>query len=312
MISLLITFIQMVVLIVLGVILRRIRYIDERIQKGLSNILINAILPFNLISSSQYAYSREMVMGLIAVGAAATCYFSFAIIGMRLFAKRTSFADQEQRVLVNTSVFMNSSFVGFPLMKGLFGAPGLMLAASFNIVFNIFMYSYGEHKISGKKASFRNFFFNPVTNATIISLVLFAIPWRMPVQVKESIDLVGNMTVPMAMIIVGSTLSTIDIKKLFVDKISYLSTVLRLIVFPAIMFVAVLIVRHYFYMTPVTATTIVLMTALPSSSFNVIFCEKYNCAPKLCARNFAQTVGLMIITIPIFLFLCTYFFGAGI
>lgn len=308
--SLVVTFIQMVVLILLGIILRKVRMIDERIQQGLSNILVNAVLPFNLISSSQHAYTREMAMGLLAVGGAACCYYTFSILTMRFIAKRTGFSDQEQRVLVMTSVFANTGFVGFPIIQGLFGNQGLLLAACYNMMYNVFMYSYGEHKLSGKKASFKNVVVNPVTLATIASLILFIIPWRMPETVKTSIDLVGNMTVPMAMIIVGSTLATIDVKKLFVDKISYLSTAMRLIVFPTVMLIAVIIVRQFAYMMPVTASTIVLMTALPCGSINVIFCEKYNCAPKLCARNFAQTVALMCITIPIFLGLCTSIFGS--
>lgn len=248
-------------------------------------------------------------MGLLAVVGAATCYFAFSIIGMRILVKKMKIGDQEKRVLVSTAVFMNSGFVGIPIMQGLFGNKGLILASCFNMVYNIFMYSYGDHKISGRKANIRNILWNPVTIATIAALVLYAVPWRMPVQVRESIDLVGNMTVPMAMIIVGSTLSTIDVKKLFTDKISYLSTAFRLLIFPTIMLIAVLIVRSKFYMMPVTATTIILMTALPTSSINVIFCEKYNCAPKLCARNFTQTVALMIITVPIFLGICTALFG---
>ena len=76
--ALLFSFLQMTVLIVLGVILRKTRVIDERVQKGLSNILIYAVLPFNLVSSSQYEYSREMILALIAVAGASLCYFTFS------------------------------------------------------------------------------------------------------------------------------------------------------------------------------------------------------------------------------------------
>lgn len=307
--ALLFSFLQMAVLIVLGVILRKTRVIDERVQKGLSNILIYAVLPFNLVSSSQYEYSREMILALIAVAGASLCYFTFSIIGMRILVNHMKMEDKERRVVLMTSVFMNTGFVGFPLMGALFGAKGLLLASCYNMVFNLFMYSYGEHKLSGQKANARNMLMNPVTIATVIALILFIIPWRMPGHVKDTIDIVGNMTVPLAMIMIGSTLTTVDIKKLFTDKLSYLSTALRLLVFPLIMLGAVLVVEKFFHMMPVTATTIVLMTALPCGSMNVIFSEKFNCAPKLCARNFAQTVVVMIITIPLFLGICTYLFG---
>ena len=308
--TILFSFLQMAILIVLGFVLRKTRIIDDRIQKGLSNILIYAVLPFNLISSSQYEYSKELIMALIAVALAALCYFTFSILGMRFVVSKMKMEDQERRVLVTTAVFMNTGFVGFPLMQSLFGAKGLLLASCFNMVFNLFMYSYGEHKLSGEKANAKNMLTNPVTLATFVAIILFVIPWRMPEHIKSTIDIVSNMTVPLAMMIIGSTLSTVDYKKLFVDKLSYFSTAMRLIIFPLIMVFAVVVVRHFFYMMPVTATTIVLMTALPTGSMNVIFSEKFNCAPKLCARNFTQTVVLMVITIPLFLLLCNYLFGA--
>ena len=299
----------MMVLIILGFILRKTRVIDERVQTGLSNILVHAVLPFNLISSSQYEYSREMILALIAVAAAALCYFTFSIIGMRIMIGKMKMEDPEKRVVLMTSIFMNTGFVGFPLLGAIFGAKGLLLASCYNMVFNIFMYTYGEHKLSRKKANLRNLLVNPVTLATIAALILFIIPWRMPVRLKDTIDIVGNMTVPLAMIMIGSTLTTVDIKKLVTDKLCYLSTVMRLIIFPAIMLGAVILVRHYVHMMPVTATTIVMMTALPCGSMNVIFSEKFNCAPKLCARIFAQTVVVMIATIPFFLWVCTKLFG---
>ena len=307
--ALLFRFLQMALLIILGFILRKTRVIDERVQRGLSNILLYAVLPFNLISSSQYEYSREMILALIAVAGASLCYFSFSIIGMRIFVSKLKMEDQERRVVLMTSVFMNTGFVGFPLMKAIFGAKGLLLASCFNIMFNLFMYSYGEHKLSGQKANIRNMVTNPVSLATVAALILFVVPWRMPSHVIETIDIVGNMTVPLAMIMIGSTLTTVDIKKLITDKWCYLANSLRLVIFPLIMLGAVILVRHYVHMMPVTATTIVLMTALPCGSMNVIFSEKFNCAPKLCARTFAQSVVIMIGTIPLFWWICNTLFG---
>ena len=60
----------------------------------------------------------------------------------------------------------------------------------------------------------------------------------------------------------------------------------------------------------VTATTIVLMTALPCASMNVILSERYDCAPKFCARTFVLSFALMAITMPLMMMLCMYFFPA--
>lgn len=309
-------FIQMALLIFLGFVLRKKRVIDDRIQKGLSDILLKAVLPFNILYSSQNQYSDLLIKAMIAVAGASLCYYLFALISMRLVTNKTSMEDQEKRIFVMSAVFANTGFVGFPLMNALFGDSGVLLASVYNMIFNIFMYTYGVHLISNhtnansssSKLNNKALFINPITIASVVAIVLFVIPFRLPLQVTDTISTVGDMTGPLSMMIIGSTLATVDFKKLFNDKKSYIVSVIRLLVFPFIMLAAVLCVRHYVYIMPVTGTAIVMMTALPGASMNVIYSEEFNCAPKFAARTFFQTVIFMIITLPLMMYLCMYLF----
>lgn len=292
-------FAQMAMLIIIGIILRKTRVIDDRIQTGLSNILLKTVLPFNVIASSQYEYSNEMVRSLGAVAISAFCYYLFALIFMVHITKHMKIQEKERIVLILTSIFANTGFVGFPLMQSIYGGQGLLLAACYTMIFNVFMYSYGEHLISGKKINVKNLLMNPVSTATIIAVILFILPWRMPQAVTDSIKLYGDMTVPMAMVIVGSTLATVDIQKLFTDKYSYVCSAFRMVIFPGIMLGAMVLLRQFISISPVTASTIVLMTGLPCGSVAVIYSERYDCAPKFAARNFCQSIVFMVITIPL-------------
>ena len=110
------------------------------------------------------------------------------------------------------------------------------------------------------------------------------------------------------MILLGSTLATVDVKKLFADLKSYVVAILRLAVFPLIMLLAVLIVRKFVVISPETMITLVLMTALPSGTMNVIYAEKNNCAPKFTARTVVLTLILMVLTLPLLMALSTYMF----
>ncbi|MBO4242983.1 MAG: AEC family transporter [Clostridiales bacterium] len=300
-------FFQMALMIVLGIILRKKRIIDERTQGSLSEILLKAVLPFTIISSSQYEYSTEMVKSIIAVACCSSAYYIVTLLILRQTTMRLPFDDSEKRVFVTTSVFANTGFVGFPLMYGLFGDSGLLLASIYNLMYNLFFYTYGVHLISKKTGNFKDIFFNPVSIASVAAVVLFIVPWRMPSFVKETTDLIGNMTVPLSMIILGSTFATVDIRKLFMDKKSYIVTCLRLIVFPLAMLGALMAASRFIEVNHRTMITLTIMTALPSGAMNVIFSERFNCAPKFCARTVVMTLVFMVVTLPLLIGLCLKF-----
>jgi len=302
-----ILFFQMALMIILGIILRKKRIIDDRTQGTLSEILLKAVLPFTIISSSQYEYSTEMVKSIIAVACCASAYYIVTLLILRQTTMRLPFDESEKRVFVTTSVFANTGFVGFPLMYGLFGASGLLLASIYNLMYNLFFYTYGVHLISRKNGNFKDIFMNPVSIASVAAVVLFIIPWRMPAFVKETTDLIGNMTVPLSMIILGSTFATVDLRKLFMDKKSYIVMALRLIVFPLAMLGALMIASRFVEVNPRTMITLTIMTALPSGTMNVIYSERYNCASKFCARTVVMTLVFMVVTLPLLISLCLRF-----
>ncbi len=298
----------MAVTIVLGVIIRKKRLLDERTHSTFTEILLNAILPFAILSSSQYEYSYETLKGIIAVAGAAFLYYLCTLIALRLITAKSKLEDSEKRVFVTLAVFANTGFVGIPLMQGLLGARGLLLAATYNLVYNIFFYTYGIHLISKKRHTPIQIIFNPVSVASVASLILFVIPWRMPQFITHTLHTIGDMNIPLSMILLGSTLATVDVKKLFADLKSYIVAILRLAVFPLIMLLAVLIVRRFVVISPETMITLVLMTALPSGTMNVIYSEKHNCAPKFTARTVVLTLILMAISLPLLMALCIKLF----
>lgn len=303
-----IVFFKMVVTILLGLFLRKKRVIDERTQGTLSDILLKAVLPFTIIASSQHEYSMDTVKSIIAVAGAAILYYLCTLIVLRIIVYKTKIEESEKVVFVNTAVFANTGFVGFPLMLSLFGNKGLLLGSIYNLMYNLFFYTYGATLYSKRKGEIKQILFNTVSLASIGAIVLFVIPWRMPAFILDTINIVGDMTVPLSMIILGSTLATIDVKKLFTDYKSYIITALRLIVFPLLMMLAVIIVRKFVWVAPETAITLVLMTALPCGTMNVIYAEKHNCAPKFAARTVVMSLFFMAITLPIMLFLSSFVF----
>ena len=303
-------FFEMAVVLVLGFYLTKQKIIDDRGRMVLNDLLLKAVLPFSIVSSSQYTYSLDMLRSIGAVALGSGVYYFVTLLVLRLLIWKTKFADEEKRVFITTSVFANTGFVGMPIMYSLFGDPGLLLAAIYNLVYNVFFYTYGVHLLSRRKPSVSEYL-NAVSLASVLAIILFVLPWRAPAAVVSAVDLVGNMTFPLSMIIMGSTLSTIDIKKLFSDGKSYAVCFLRLILFPALMTLAMILVKKHVTVLSPTIITLVIMTALPSGAMSVIYSEKYDCAPKFCARTVALSLVFMVITLPVMIALCLLAFSVG-
>lgn len=306
--ALYLVFIKIVVAVALGFILRKIKVIDEHMQKGLSDMLVKAFLPFSILASANYEKSPSMGKSMLAVLVAGLIFYAFALISMRLLSRKLPIEDKEKRIFVTMTTFANTGFVGFPIMTALFGSEGLLLAVVYNMVYNLYMYTYGLHLISGKKGDIKGLLFQPVNIASLLAIVFFISPISFPNYVTEPIDLIAGVTVPLSMIIIGSSLAAMPFLTVLRDRKSYLVSLMRLLVLPGLCLGVLLILRQYVSIAPMTASVIVLMGALPCGSLNVIFSEKYECAPDYAARATVQSMILCAATIPLMVFICAKVF----
>ena len=291
-------FFKVFVCFVLGFVLNKDRVLDLRGEKVLTEILLRAVLPFMIISSSQTNFSFEELRGMGAMFAFGTAYYALAIVISRVVYRQTKCSDNDQRVMTTCTVFANTGFVGFPLMRALYGDRGLLLAAGFNLVYNAFFYTYGGHLIS-KKPQFKlsELFRSTVSTASIVAIVLFIVPWRMPGFINATISMIGDMSVPMSMMIMGSQLASVDLRRQFFDWKPYVVSFARLILIPAVALIAVWSLGHAFSIKPDTMKVMVLMCALPCGSLNVLYAEKYDTSPDLCTRIVTTSTVLMLVTL---------------
>ena len=301
-------FIKIFIAVMAGLYLRKKRVIDERTQTSLSNILLTITLPFAIIASSQYEYSSDTAQSMMAVGIGATLYYVILLFVMTLSLKKSKLDDQINRVFVTSAMFGNTAFVGIPIMGYLYTPKAVLLAAVFNLASNLFFFSFGVHHISKGRHSLVDLFVNPLSLTSILSILLFCLPVRMPGFALDSIYFIGDMSFPLSMMILGSMLAVTDWRKLFTDVYSYIVVVLRMIIFPILMIGAVMLVSKFIQIGTPTRLTLVLMSAMPCGTLNAIYSEKYNCAPKFCARTVVLSQFLMLITLPIIILFGTKLF----
>ena len=98
-------------MIALGYLLRKLNIVSESLQKGLSDILLKAVLPLAILSSANYAYSRDLFYGMLIAAAAATVFYVVGLVSMTFLSKTLSLPDKERKIFVTMTVFANTGFV---------------------------------------------------------------------------------------------------------------------------------------------------------------------------------------------------------
>ena len=127
--------------------------------------------------------------------------------------------------------------------------------------------------------------------------MLFAFHCNFPIPITNAISILGNLTSPLAMMLIGSTLASMKIGEIFKDKRVYLFTFVKLIIIPLIcyplfqLFIKDTLVRNVFF----------IESLMPVANTALIFATEYDLDKKLTSRTIFLTT--LLSTIPAFLYL---------
>ena len=292
--------IKIFIMIVLGYVLRKKNIITEELHKGLSNLLMYAVLPSSILSATGSGMIDALRRNLCLSTVIVCGYYVVTLAVSFLISRGLSLPDKKAGILVNLAVFANIGFIGFPLIKELYGDEGTIYAVIYNLAYQIFVFTFGVFLLSGaKKMQLKKLIQDPTTIASVIAAFLFVSPVKLPSVILGAFSSIGDMVLPISMMIVGSSMVGIKFSQIIRDKYSFLVSLLRLAVFPLVMLAVLKLLR----IDSVLTNTIVVLTALPCGSLNVIMAEQYDCEPVFAAQTVIQSMVLMLISVPLIILL---------
>lgn len=269
--------------------------INEEINKGLTRLLLEVTLPLMIVVSFNYSFSQDIMKNMITLFLYSCGIHVFLIfLGYILYRKRE---DGKREVLRFSTVFSNCGFMGYPVLGSLYGNMGVLYAAIFNIPFNIFSWTFGVMLFTGDKNSknFKKVFLNPGILSVIVGLAFFIFSIKLPQTVYSSFKLVGDMTTPLSMIIVGSMLAEVKFMEVFKDKSLYNISFVRLILVPILTYLLLFLIKA----DPMIRNIAVMVEAMPVAATTAIFAEAYNKEPKFASQVVFVTTLFSVATIPI-------------
>ena len=293
--------IQILLLIGLGYFLYKISIITEVFNKNLSTLLVSVTMPCLIISSilSLSSYKPIAEIAYIFMVAIAT-YILLPIVGVVL-NKLLGIHSESKSLYLFMHVYSNVAFMGFAVIDSIFGTEGLFYAVIFNIIFNISLFSFGivlfdksNHKFTLKQ------FCSPVIICSIVSIILYLLKIQTPAVIISTVSSVGNMTTPIAMLLLGSSLAMIPVKEVFSDVRVYVYSFVRQLLFP----IMCLPILTWCIHDELLRGVVFVLLAMPIASIGVIFATKYDGDVIEVSKCVFMTTLFSIFSIPFLVNLC--------
>ena len=195
-------------------------------------------------------------------------------------------------------MYPNVGFIGFPLMQSIFGSEAILATAIINMGFNLSLFTlgivainYGENKLTSfdlKKI------FSPGVISSILAVLIYTFKLTFPYVIVEPINSIGMMTTPLAMLVIGATLSVYHLKDIFSDYTVYLFTLLIDLIIPILFYSVILL---FIKDSMIRGITLIIL-AMPVANGAVLFARSNGQDEFLAAKTVFISTMLAIFTIP--------------
>lgn len=284
------------IIMVIGYVANKKDILNEMVNKKVSSLLLNITSPALILSSvlNQDEKGDPKVL-LLVVSLGIFLYIILPLIGI-LIGKILKVEKKDKKLYQFMTIFANIGFMGFPVIESIYGSEAVFFAAIINLIFNVLCFSYGVYLISDNdRVSFDiKSLLNPGIVVSILSIIIYIIDIELPFVIKETSTIVGEITIPLAMMLIGSSLAQIPIKDVFSEKRLYPYTFIKQIIIPIIIY----FILKPFIINQMILGIIVILSAMPVGTIAIMFTNEYGGNVSLASKTIFITTVSSVITIP--------------
>ncbi len=302
-----ITVLIVVVLAVPGYALRKAKILPDGSTGVLAGLLLYISQPGLMAASflnKEFKPSMLINFGWVILFAVVLIFLVYFAAKLIFFRCRDEAA---RRACVACSYLGNVGFMGIPVMQMLFpGVQELVLyTAVYNIAFNAMTWTLGIYSVTGNRKSVNplKIILNPPTIATIVVLPLFFCNVPVPEQVVTPIEYLGNMTLPLSMVILGIRLADMHPLRLVNDVKTYVASAAKLILSPLLSLAVLVAVNAIVPIDRYVIVALYVIAAMPTASSVLNFAEMFGDDCDTAAATTLMSTLLCIVTIPVLMLL---------
>ena len=290
----------LVALVVVGYVAGKLGYLGGDFDRQLSSVVINITCPALILSSAMTGElpDRRYILPLLLIST--LTYILLTAAGFWLPRLLTKRRDDEGAIGF-ALMFGNVGFMGYPVVASIFGPEAVFYAAVLNVVNTFAVFTIGTMLITGGASSDKERFEKKVLYSTpmlaaylTMAIVALRID-HIPEAVSQPLTMLGNITVPAALLIIGSSMSQLSLRTMLGNRTVYATTLLRLAILP----VGVHFLMRLVGFDPFVVNINTLVIAMPVATYGTILCLKYGKDTTMITEvTFITTLASMV-SIPL-------------
>lgn len=190
-------------------------------------------------------------------------------------------------------IFGNTGNLGLPLAMFAFGEVGLGYAVVVFAVMAIGSFSIGVWMVSGG-GSLNKVFKEPMVWATLLGALFLIQGWQMPKWATNTLELLGQMAIPLMLITLGVALARLKIN--LISRAIILS-ILKLCVSVGVAW----IIGIYFELNDIAFAVLVMQIATPVAVTSYLLAQKYGANANEVAGLVIASTALSVFALPVLL-----------
>ncbi len=276
------------------------------LDRKLSIFIMNISMPALILASvmgKDLAFENSELLALVIV--AIVNYV--VLIGMAYLIPHIWKVNRSREgILKFMLAFGNVSFIGYPVCDAVFGPKAVFCASVLNIPFNLLVFTIGVSFINGGKAKSAfspKLILSPCVITSLIAVVIAVCRIQVPAPVGQWFHLLGDLTIPCALLIIGSSLSHIPVRDMLGNRFVYAMTALRLIVLPLLVGAVLALMGINAFVCDVA----VVLSAMPVATNGIMLCLQYGQDERVMTQGLFFTTLLSVITIPLVAYIAMLF-----
>ena len=288
------------VIVIVGYMTGKLGYMGGEFDRKLSSLVINWTCPALILSSAMTGElpDRRFILPLLAISVVTYLVLTGVAFWLPRFLTRRK---DDEGVVGFAMMFGNVGFMGYSVVASIFGHEAVFYGAVLNVVNTFAVFTVGtilvtgRGEVEGPHFQKKVLYSTPMLSAYLTMLIVALEIDDIPACISQPLTMIGDITVPAALLIIGSSMSQLPLRALMGNTTVYITTVMRLVVVPVAMYFLCLLLGFDPYVVNINT----LVIAMPVATYGTILCLKYNRDTSLMAEVTFITTLLSMITIPL-------------
>ena len=279
----------------MGFLAHRLGYFNSETDQRLSKVVLNITMPAMIVAAVITGDTLPELAEVLAVLKVAAVFYLLEMVFALAAPRLLGGTPGQKGVWRFGLVFGNIAFIGYPVATALFGPGALFYAVILAMPFNLLSFTLGPLMLVGAKRFQWKQLITPCTTAAVLGLFFALTRLRPPALVGECLAFVGNVTVPLSLLVVGSLLAGLPMGQVFKSPRLWCLSALRLLVLPGVLYI---ILRALGTESLLLGITVIEM-AMPVAINGSMLCLEYGGDKECMAQATLLTTAASIITIPL-------------